>query len=287
MAVEPSPGVIGSVPLRALLVAELVSTTGSQMTWVALPWFVLVTSHSPGRMSLVVAAEAAGYAIFGIPSGTVLQRLGGRTTMLACDGLRAPLVLLIPVLHWSGALTLVALLVVGFVVGTVSTPYGSAQRVLLPELLGEDEAAVGRANALFQAATRLTLMGGPPLAGVLIAVVGPPAVLAIDSATYAVAFVLVLAFVPKPAHERSEAEEVGGVLEGLRYLSRDRLLRSWASAFAIGDGPVQLVFIGLPVLVFAHFDAEPRLLGVLLGGWGVGAVAGNVVAYRYLADRDG
>jgi hypothetical protein len=29
--------------LRALLVAELVSTTASQMTWLALPWFVLFT----------------------------------------------------------------------------------------------------------------------------------------------------------------------------------------------------------------------------------------------------
>ena len=28
-------------PLRALLVAEVISTTGAQMTWLALPWFVL------------------------------------------------------------------------------------------------------------------------------------------------------------------------------------------------------------------------------------------------------
>src|SRR5438093_1625906 len=275
MAVEPSPGVIGSVPLRALLVAGLVSTTGSQMTWVALPWFVLVTSRSPGRMSLVVAAEAAGYAIFGIPSGTVLQRLGGRTTMLAADGLRAPLMLLIPILHWANVLSLAFLLVVAFLIGTVSTPYGGAQRVLLPELLGEDEALVGRANALFQAATRMTLMAGPPLAGVLIAVLGAPAVLVIDSATYAVAFLLVLAFVPLGRERReSEAEEAGGVLEGLRYLGRDRLLRSWSTAFAIGDGGFQVLFVAVPVLVFTHFDAEPQLVGVLFGAWGVGPAAG-------------
>ena len=32
--------------ILALLVAEVVSTTGAQMTWLALPWFVLVTSGS-------------------------------------------------------------------------------------------------------------------------------------------------------------------------------------------------------------------------------------------------
>src|SRR5213596_3437005 len=127
MAAGQDTGVLRSVPLRALLLAELVSTTGSQMTWVALPWFVLVTTHSPGWMSLVVAAEAAGYAVFGIPSGSVLTRLGARTTMLACDGIRAPLMLLIPVLHWTGALTLALLVGVAFLIGTVGTPYGSAQ----------------------------------------------------------------------------------------------------------------------------------------------------------------
>jgi hypothetical protein len=32
--------------LLALLVAETISTTGTQMTWLALPWFVLVTSRA-------------------------------------------------------------------------------------------------------------------------------------------------------------------------------------------------------------------------------------------------
>ena len=32
--------------ILALLAAEVISTTGSQMTWLALPWFVLITSGS-------------------------------------------------------------------------------------------------------------------------------------------------------------------------------------------------------------------------------------------------
>ena len=288
MAAESQPGVLKSVPLRALLAAELISMAGSQMTWVALPWFVLVTTHSPGRTSVVIAAEAAGYAIFGVPSGSVLARLGGRTTMLACDGIRAPLLLLVPLLHRTDALSFPLLLAIVFAIGTVSTPYGSAQRLLLPELLGEDEALVGRANALFQAATRLTMMAGPPIGGVLIAAAGAANVLVVDAATYAVAFALVLLFVPTVRPRRAEEDvEPGGVLDGLRYLGRDRLLGSWATAFAIGDGAFQVIFVGIPVLVFTHFDAEPRLVGILFGAWGVGAVVGNVVSYRYLSDRDG
>jgi len=90
-------------PLTALFVAEVVSTTGSEMAAVALPWFVLVTTGSPARMGLVMAAEFVGMAVFGVPSGHVATALGPRRTMLASDLLRAPLVALIPALHWTGS----------------------------------------------------------------------------------------------------------------------------------------------------------------------------------------
>ncbi|MDX6544906.1 MAG: hypothetical protein QOG02_680, partial [Gaiellales bacterium] len=75
-----------SRPLRALLAAEVISTTGSQMTWLALPWFVLTTTGSASRMSFVVAAEVGAYVLFGVPAGAVVARLGARRTMLLTDG---------------------------------------------------------------------------------------------------------------------------------------------------------------------------------------------------------
>src|SRR5262249_55995831 len=74
----------------SLLAAEVVSTTGSQMTWLALPWFVLVTTGSATKMSFVVAAELLGVAALGMPGGRLLGRLGARRTMLLCDGARPP-----------------------------------------------------------------------------------------------------------------------------------------------------------------------------------------------------
>ena len=183
-------------PVAALLAAEVLSTTGSQMTWLALPWFVLIATGSAKQMTLVIAAEAAGYALFGIPSGTLLERLGPQRTMRLCDAVRAPLMLLVPVLHWSGDLSLPLLLVLTFLVGVASTPYAAAQRVVVAEILDEDEASVERANALLQGATRITMLCGPALAGILIAAVGAPIVLVVDAATYIVSFALVTLFVP-------------------------------------------------------------------------------------------
>jgi MFS family permease len=268
--------------LRALLVAELVSTTGSQMTWLALPWFVLSTTGSASRMSIVLAAEVAAYAIFGLPAGALVARLGARRSMLLADGLRAPLMLLVPLLHWGGLLSYPTLVVFAFAIGALATPYGPAQRVIVPELLGEDDSLVTRANALFQTANRSTTLLGPPIAGALIGLIGATAVLVIDASTFCISFAAVALFVPA-AERAAAAEQDHGVLAGLAFVRRDQVLRVWAGALTLGDAAWQVVFAGTPVLVFTHYGGHAVLAGLILGGFGLGAVLGNLIAYRVFA----
>jgi MFS family permease len=280
--------VLSNAAVRALLLAESVSTTGSQMTWLALPWFVLITTGSPARMSFVVAAELGGYVLFGIPAGSLISRFGARRSMLVCDAVRGPLMLSIPVLHAAGLLSFWLLLAIAAAEGVFSAPYGAAQRVLVPELLGESEAAVGRANALFQGATRITLLAGPPLAGVLISLIGATNVLVIDALTYAVAFVLIRLFVPQPEFSlvsEQDAQDARGMWSGLRHIASDPVLRIWAIGLIVVDGCFQVVFLGLPVLVVARYGSQPRLAGLLFGSWGAGAVLGNVLSYRYFSSE--
>ena len=272
--------------LVALLAAEVVSTTGSQMTWLALPWFVLVTTGSATRMSIVVGAELVGLALLGIPGGAVLRRLGAWRTMVLADGVRAPLMLAIPALHWLGVDAFAPIVVLAFLLGALAGPYFAAQKVILPELLGEDEALLGRANALFQGATRSTMLLGPVLGGVLIAAVSSPWVLVADACTYVVAVVILVLFVPRPAPQPATDEDVG-VRRGVRFLAREPLLRLWTPLFALGDTAWTAFFVSVPVIVVTRFDADPRVAGWLLASFGVGAVAGNVVAYRVLLERAG
>lgn len=77
-------------PIVALISAQVISSLGSQMTFLALPWFVLKTTGSPTRMGVVLAAELAPIAVLGIPSGALIARWGARRTMLVADLARAP-----------------------------------------------------------------------------------------------------------------------------------------------------------------------------------------------------
>jgi MFS family permease len=275
---------IGSI--RALLAAETISTSGAQMTWVALPWFVLIMTGSATRMSVVIAFEALGIALAGFVGLRVLNRLGARRTMIICDACRGPLMLVIPLCYWAGALSFGLIAAVAFAVGAFTGPHFAAQRVIVPELLGEDEGVVSQASALFQGANRVTLLLGPPLAGVLIGFIGAPAVLVVDAATYVVSLFLLGVFVPatKPL---PQTDEDRGFRAGLRWARRDPLFRAWRLSFIVGDMAWQAIFIALPVLVVTRYDSDPRIVGLLFAAFGVGAVLGNTVAYRLVKRLDG
>jgi MFS family permease len=246
---------------------------------------VLGTTGSPTRMGFVVAAGVAGAALFGLPGGALLARVGARRTMLIADACRAPLVLAVPVLHWTGALSYPLLLGIVFAESAFFGPYFAAQRVVVPELLGEGEEVVGRANALLQGATRITLVLGPATAGVLIGVVGAATVLVIDAASFAVSFVLIATFLPR-IRPVVRAESSGGVFAGLAYIRRDPLLRAWGSMMVVIDASWLVLFAAVPVLVFEEYGRHAAIAGWLIGAFGAGALAGNVIAYRTLRRFD-
>jgi MFS family permease len=263
--------------LAAVLSAELVSLTGSAMTLVALPWFVLLTTGSTAKMGWVLAAELLPVGLFGIPSGSVIARLGAKRTMNIADAARIPLMAAIPVLHWTGHLDFGVLLAFTFLLGCFTAPYFASSRLILPEVLGDDEQLVAQGSAFVQAAMQITQLGGPILAGVLIAWLSAPAVLLFDAGTFAFSFFVILIFVRAggrvPADESSR-----GLFAGLRYVLQDKLLGPTLGAAAFINFAAQGLFAMLPVLAVRRFDENPRILGFFFAAFGAGALLGSLFA---------
>jgi MFS family permease len=271
--------------LLALLAREVLSLTGTNMTWVALPWFVLTTTGSATRMSLVVAVEAASLAVAGFAAGNLATRVGPRRTMLVADACRAPLIALVPLLHVVGLLSFPLLLTLVFAHAAFSTPSFAAKQTLLPDLVGEDEANLAEANALLQAANRLAIVAGPALAGALIGFVGATTVLLVDAATFVGGFALIALFVRTEAAPPAP-EDARGLTAGLRFLLRDRLLGPWSAAIIVSDVVFLALFTAVPVLVVTRFGEQPQLVGWILAGFGAGAVAGSAIAFRIVRRVD-
>ena len=274
-----------SRPLLALLAGESVSSLGSQMTFLALPWFVLVTTGSAARMGIVLAAELAPVALLGVPSGSVIARYGARRTMMVADLCRAPVLAAVPFLHSLGLLDFWLLIVLVALVGVFIAPSFAAQRLVLPELVGEDETVVAQANAVFEGVLRATGLLGPVTAGVLIAAFGAPAVLYADAVSFLFAFVMLWLFVPqRPPGTPTEASR--GVLAGVHFIRANHVLTAVAGTALLVNMFSQMLVAALPVLAYDDFDGNPRVAGAFFAAFGIGAVLGSVVAVRVVPRYD-
>jgi len=264
-------------PLAALVSAEIISILGTRMTYLALPWFVLVTTGSAAKMSLVLVAELLPTALFGILSGTLVERLGGRTTMLVCDLARAPLLAAVPLLHAADQLSFPLLLGLVFCLGCFMAPYVSAQRVILPELVGENETRIAQANSVVEGGTAFAALAGPALAGILIPFLGASNVLYVDAATYFVSFVLLAGFVPKTKRVLGAAAR-SGVLAGARFLLRDRLLGPLSGTIVVLNFLAAGLSASLPFYAYDSFGGDSKIAGLFFAASGAGALVGSIGA---------
>jgi MFS family permease len=268
--------------LRALLVARFISLTGTSMTIVALPWFVLTTTGSTARMGLVLACQTFPALVLGVPAGSVVASLGSRRTLIIADASRAPLLAAIPLLHWAGLLSFPLLLALVTVIGVFSVPYSAAASSVLPEIVGESEAEVARATAQLQVAMQTTRVLGPLVAGVLIPLIGAPNLLFLDAVSYALSAVILVAFVRAGGAVAREHRR-RGVLVGVRAIRADPLLSAILTAALFAHIGLAALFTSLPALAYTHFH-DAKAAGLLFASDAAGSVAGGFVAV-WLARR--
>src|SRR4029078_4509893 len=119
-------------------------------------------------------------------------------------------------------------------------------------------------------------MTGAALAGVLIPVIGAANVLYVDAATYLVAFLLVLVFVPRRKAIAGMAQS--GVLAALRCLAADRLLGPLALTVTAFGFLAAGMSAGLPYYAYDEFDGRSWIAGLFYAALGAGAVVGRRLA---------
>ncbi|MEU3252586.1 MFS transporter [Streptomyces sp. NPDC006997] len=263
---------------RRVITAEFISSVGTQMTTLALPWFVLTTSGSPARMGLVFVIQILPVPLLSMPAGLLVARWGARRVTIVGDVVNAVLLAAVPTLYLADMLPFWALLVIVALVGSVASAYLSAQRMLLAEAIGPDEGAVTAGNALFETATSSARLVGPAVAGFLIAQFGALNVLWIDAATFALSAALMTGL---PRRETvPEKLSANNMAEGVRYLLRDPVLRTMSLA-ALGYGTLMpVVLLALPVMAKARYGEDPHVAGLLLAAWGGGTALGTVIVAR-------
>jgi MFS family permease len=281
------PRVARRTPILALLTANCVSQSGSMLTFIAIPWFVLITTGSAAQTGLVAAVGAIGHSLALIFGGTLVDRIGFKRMSILADLLALAAIGAIPLLYETVGLAFWQLVALTFLANVFDAPGWTARGSLLPDLASLANMPLERANSINQAAQGISQLLGPPLAGVLIALLGAGNVLWFDAASFGLSALGVLLLVPTQQVTRAAAAAGGYVaemLEGLRFLWHERLLR----AILIIDVPLNalgtaLGGILLPVYAQRQFNSSVAL-GVMLAAFGGGMLVG-VVGYGVVGQR--
>lgn len=276
-------GVFARPDFRLLWVGETVSGLGNSITVVALPLIAVVALDAGSTaVGLLAGAVWLPWLLLGLPVGAWVDRLHKRPLMIACDLVAVTALVSIPLAAWLDALTFQHLVVVALTCGTAAVCFNTAYHSYIRIVLDGRDLLEG--NAKLQGSEAVTQVAGPGVAGLLAQAFGAVTALVADAVTFLVsALCLKRISVVEPDHALDDEERASlrrQIIEGLRFVGRDRYLRpmvTWGAVInmaLMGYQAVQVVFLVRTV------GLNPAMVGLLLTSGSTGGIVGALVATR-------
>ncbi|MBU7596742.1 MFS transporter [Streptomyces sp. P38-E01] len=264
-----------------------VAITGTRISTIALPWFVLVTTGSATQTGLVAFCEMAPYVLVKMFSGPLVDRVGPRLISWTTDLVSALAVALVPLLHWLDLLPFWGLLALVAVIGSARGPGDLAKEIMIPEAADRSRVPLERATGLSGTTERLASTIGPAAGGALVALLGPMTGLAVNAACFALGSLLIWLLLPRgmgqPIRPESTGEEPEPgywqrFREGFAFLRGERLLLAIILVVGVTN-LLDAAFATVLLPVWAkESDNGAAVLGLLVSTMGGAAVLGSLIA---------
>jgi MFS family permease len=259
--------------------AETISQFGSQVTFLALPLVaILVLEESAFRVAALTSAQFLPFLLFTLPAGVWVDRLRRRPILIAGDLGRALALASVPLAHWLGVLTIWQLYAVAFLVGVGTVFFDVAYQSYVPVLVGREHVVEG--NSKLEISRAASTIGGPGLAGGLVAALTAPVAVIVDAISFlASAALLGVIRTPEEAPPREERRSLRAELaEGLRYVFSHPYQRGMVAATAISNFFGQLVFSLLLVYAVRELGLTAGTIGLALSLGSLGTLAAALTA---------
>ncbi|MEU7746514.1 MFS transporter [Nonomuraea sp. NPDC049158] len=184
-------------PLAGVLAAMAMSLTGTRVSAIALPWFVLVTTGSAAMTGLVAFCEMAPYVLVKLLAGPLVDHLGPRRVSWVGDVVGAAGAGTVALLHALDLLAFPVLLGLVALIGAARGPGDLAKEIMVPEAAERGRIPLERAAALSGVTERLAATLGPAMGGALVALAGPLVGLALSGACFALGSVVIVWTLPR------------------------------------------------------------------------------------------
>jgi MFS family permease len=283
---------------RRLWMAQVVSEVGDWFYTLSIYTLLLQLTGHAGSVALALVLQVLPQTFAGPTAGVVNDRLKRKHVMIAADMVRFVVVLAMLFVRSRSMVWLVYPLLLAET--TMAAFFEPARSAVIPNIAAEDEILV--ANTLSSATWSMNLLMGAAIGGVVAAFFGRDTVFVLNALSFITSAFLIGGMHFAEPHAES-AEPLRGrdlvdfspVLEGIRYIRNHKILLPavFAKAGELMVGPSWVIFTVMGAGEFAVHghgidSTGGSMLGmsILLGGRGLGALAGPLVAARWAGQND-
>lgn len=275
---------------RFIWLGALVSLAGDWFTLIAL--YSLLQEHTGGgeAVGFMLLVRFLPATLLGPGGGVVADRLPRRTVMIACDLLRAAVVLGFLLVRTADQAWLAYGLT--FVQMSLTAFFEPAEQAAIASTVEPGELVT--ANTLHASTWSVMLSVGAVAGGVVTALVGRGAAFGIDAASYLLSALFISqARIPQVqqtprAGGLAALLGLGDVREGLARVRGDARLRRTLfvkAGWAVSGGGALVLYAVLGRNVFPVLGSGEAGIGLLLAMRGLGALIGPLVARRVGGDE--
>ncbi len=274
---------------RRVFAAEVVSTFGSLMSRLAIPWLaVLVLQAEPTAMALLAVADVAAGALAALLLGALVDRWPKRRTMIAADLVRAAMLFTVPVMALLDRLSISWLVVVVAVNGALTVAFELAQSAWIARSTAHED--LTQRNSALAAGGAATEAVSFSLTGWLFQWLGAVVVMVADALTYvASALLLVKISEPPPLKEETPAATtlrgrvqalVSEVRAGMHAVAADPVLRGLAMVATLVAFAMSFASTTYMIYVSRDVAFPTGTLGLLFALGGIGSLFGSWLTAR-------
>ena len=266
-----------------LWTASTISNLGDGVFLVALPLLASRLTRSELSIAFIGVAAALPWLLLSLPIGAMVDRVDHRLLMVRADAFRAVVVGALAIAVATESVHIWMLWIAAGLLGIAEVFFDNASQAMVPSLVPTEllEKANGRRYASEIAANSFV---GTPIGSVLfVAATWLP--FGFDAASFTIAACLVLtlgaATTPRAVAVAQPRRRLRvDIAEGLRYLSRHRVLRGLAIAASLSVLGMQMTAAIFVLFAQDLLHLSDRWYGALIAIGAVGAIAGGLVAER-------
>ena len=264
---------------RAVWLANSVSSLGGLIQSVGASWLMISLAQPPDMVALVQASVTLPVMLLSLVSGAMADNFDRRRVMVAAQSFMLCASVGLSVCAWTGLITPWLLLAFTFLIGCGAAFNAPAWQASVGDMV--PRADLPGAVALNSMGFNIARSVGPAIGGLIVAAAGPATAFTINAFTYTGLIAVLARWRPERVPDLLPRETLGvAVTAGVRYVAMSPAIRTVlarSTVFGVGGSAVLAL---MPLIAKTLIGGGPLTYGLLLGAFGVGAVAGAMGSAR-------